>query len=207
MVKSFVFNMGYDTSHVISVLASEGLESGSQVVLVTPGSVDNRQENAINDIRNYLDNLDIEVSLQVFGGGESLESDIENFTGLFSDLENIVLSLSGGTRDLLIPLTAAYMMNSGNVDKTVFRSDIDSSLSEIELPELTVSLSDSKNAIVEALTSASGVQEIVENVDMSESTVYRKLSELENKGVVKSEKKNGRKIYSTTVTGKALLKN
>jgi len=42
---------------------------------------------------------------------------------------------------------------------------------------------------------------------MFDSTGYRKLSELEIKGVVNSEKKNGRKIYSKTVTGNLFLKN
>ncbi len=206
MAESFVFNMGYDTSHVISVLASEGLEDGSLVVLVTPGSVDDRQENAVSDIKNYLDSLDIDVSLQLFSAGKSLESDIENFTGLFSNLDNIVLSLSGGPRDLLIPLTVASTMHSGNIDKTVFRSDIDSELSEIKLPDISINLSDSDRKLIEELGSSSGVKEIVENIGISKSTVYRKLSEFENKGIVESEKKNGRKIYSVTSTGKALLR-
>lgn len=200
MAKNFIFNMGYDISHVTSVLANEGLEDGSRVVLVKPGQRDERQENSIEDIRNHLNSLDVDVSLGIFPSGESFERDIENFLDLYSRLEKVVLSLSGGSRDLLIPMTIASVF-SGEIDETYFRSDIDSDLQKMQIPHAGFDLNDSEQEIMEALGKDSeNVQEIIDVTDLSRSTVYRRLGALEEKEIVE-EKEEG---YTKTLTGKII---
>ncbi len=200
MAKSFIFNMGYDISHVTSVLANEGLDDGSRVVLVKPGRRDERQENSIEDIRNHLNSLDVDVSLDVFPSGESFEQDVENFLDLYSRFENVVLSLSGGSRDLLIPMTVASVF-SGEIDETYFRSDIDSDLQKMQIPHANFDLNDSEQEILDALGKGSeSVQGIIDVTDLSRSTVYRRLGALEEKEIVE-EKEEG---YRKTLTGEII---
>ena len=199
MPKNFVFNMGYDTSHITSVLASEGLEEGSEVVLVTPQERNDRQENSINDIRNYLNSLDFKASLEIFPAGKSFQDDVENFSSLFSNLENVVLSLSGGPRDFLIPMTVAALAEGDNIDKTCFRSDIDSSLKDLELPHFKIELKGSERKVLEAVTdSPKDIADIVSATGLSESTVYRKISELKERGLLE-ENSDG---YEATTVGR-----
>lgn len=208
MARNFVFNMGYDTSHITSVLASESLERDSKVVLVTPKNRDERQENSIKDIRNYLDTLDIDTSLQVFPAGSSFQEDLENFASLFSRLEDIVLSLSGGPRDFLVPLTAASVISPGNIQKTVFRSDIDSELREVEMPEAVFDLDSSSMQVLGKLEEDDmPAPELAGHVDFSESTLYRKLGKLEEKGVVETRTEESSKIYSITPTAEIILED
>lgn len=207
MARNFVFNMGYDTSHITSVLASEGMKN-SKVVLVTPKDRDERQENSIKDIRNYLDTLDIDASLQVFPAGSSFQEDLENFASLFSRLEDIVLSLSGGPRDFLIPLTVASVISPGNIQKTVFRSDIDSDLRKVEIPEAVFDLDSSSMQVLEKLEEEDmPAPELAEHVDFSESTLYRKLGKLEEKGVIEAQMEEGSKTYYVTPTAQIILKD
>lgn len=189
MPKSFVFNMGYDTSHVFSVLSKEGLDHGSSVILTVPRNRDERQENAIEDIRNYLASLDIKVSLETFAVGESLNSDLIEFNRLLSDLDSVVVSLSGGPRDSLIPLTISATVQQSNMLKTYFRSDISSELETLDLPHLqSEDLSKSDEKLLEEIQNRESPQSIVENVEMSESSVYRKLSDLDERDLIDKEK-------------------
>jgi len=69
-------------------------------------------------------------------------------TELISDLENVVVSLSGGPRDYLAPLTLASSFNGGNVKKVYLRSDINNSLTELELPEASVQLDSNEKEVI-----------------------------------------------------------
>lgn len=207
MVKNFLFNMGYDTSHVNSVIAKEGIESGSTVCLIVPKSPDERQENSISEIENYLDSLSLDLDLKVFNAGKDFQEDIGQFVRLFQELGNLVLSLSGGSRDILVPLTVSSVLDQSSVDKIYFRSDIDSDLSEVDLPAINLEFSDSDRKILSEIEDSSmDVSQICSKTGLSESTVYRKKSGLEDKGVLKTQKNEGREKLDLTALGSSLLK-
>lgn len=200
MSKSFIFNMGYDTSHITSVLAHEGLPENSKICLITPGRPDDRQQNAIDDVQNYLDSLDIECSLEVFSAGKDVRTDMGEFLSLFDEFENTVLSLSGGSRDVLIPLTVAATVSPAEIESIYFRSDIDSQLELVELPRLRIDLDETEKRIVSALEEAPGdVEDVAERAGMSESTVYRRKDKLEEKGLVRLEDKGKTEIEITSI--------
>ena len=205
MVKSFIFNMGYDTSHVTSVLAKEGLEDGSTICLIKPGKSDSRQRNAISDIENHLSSLDIETYLKTYSSGKSIISDIGQFLKLFDNREDLVLSLSGGSRDLLIPLTIASTISQNSIDKIYFRSDIDSELKEVKLPKLHLNLSEAEKKFLSTVKSQpSDAYELCSKLNLSKSTIYRKKTELERKEMIEIRKKNGREKFYITELGKAI---
>jgi len=202
MTKNFVFNMGYDTSHVTSVLASEGLEANSSIILVTPPDHDSRQENAIDDISNFLGSLDYQTSLEVFPAGKSVKEDIKEFCDIFSRTENLILSLSGGPRDTLISLTIAATLSENDLEKIFFRSDIDSNLQELAIPQINFDLEEADQKMLKNFTEEKKVSEVVENVEFSESTVYRYLNSLKKQRLIE-ESKDGE--YRTTSIGEILI--
>lgn len=188
IMTTFVFNMGYDTSHVSSVLARESLEDGCRVILITPGKSDERQENAIDDISNQLSSLDFDIELETFTAGKSVEEDIAPILELLRVEDEIIVSLSGGARDILVPLTAALMVYEGEVEKIYFRSDLNSELSEISLPEFSVRLSSTEREIMRAVDSGEDtVDRIAEKTECSNSTVYRRIDDLLDENLIEKE--------------------
>lgn len=193
-MKTFVFNMGFDPSHVFSVVTSEGLEDGSQVVLITPEELEQRQKNAISEIGNYVKSLDVDcevLTTEDFEGGFRTDSSIGeklvSIQHLLSRFENVVLSLSGGPRDFLIPLTLAASL-TGGLNKTYFRSDITGELEEVELPNLPVSITPAGVELLKILKDRKMTAEkIAEEAGKSKSTIYEKMKEMEEKGLVTSE--------------------
>ena len=202
---TFVFNMGYDTSHVSSVLARESLDDDCRVILLTPGNSDDRQRNAINDIDNQLSSLDVDIGLETFSAGKSVEEDIAPILELLRAEDDLIVSLSGGSRDILVPLTAALMVYEGEVDKLYFRSDLSSELSEIDLPDLRISLSSTEKDILRVVDSGSdSVDGIAEDTDYSHSTVYRRKDDLVDKNLLeKKEAKPAR--FKLTELGRIKL--
>lgn len=190
--------MGYDTSHVTSVLSNEGLSEGSRVILIVPESRDARQENAIADLENYLNSLDIGVELSIFPVGKSFNEDLSSISDMLAGLKNPVVSLSGGPRDFLIPLTVAVLLQE-ELEKVKFRSDLNSQLKELDLPGISIELNVSEEKIVSSLMeSPKDVDKLVKSTHLSESTVYRSLKTLEGKNMAS---KDSGKYKATSLAG------
>jgi len=204
MVKNFVFNMGYDTSHVTSVLAKEGVEEGSRIILLTPEEMDERQENSINDIQNHVLSLDFDVSLEKFSVPKEFQERFFRVKELLDSLENTVLSLSGGSRDFLIPLTVVSVLTQEeDLKKVFFRSDLNSELKQIELPTVPRKLTGSEKELVKEIeNNPCSAEKLVDKTGKSKSTVYRILKQLEENKLVEPNKTEGKKIYSLTFSGK-----
>lgn len=206
MPQTFVFNMGYDTSHVNSVLASEGVSSGSNVILVVLGEADSRQENSIDEIQSYLGSLDIDVSLEVFPLAGDIGKDMSALVELFSERQDICLSLSGGPRDTLIPLTLAATFSDNRISKTYFRSDIDAELDEIDLPYFSPDISETELSLIrECAENRKTAREITDNTVFSDSTVYRVLDDLADRNLIQITKDEGKKNYGLTSLGKLII--
>lgn len=197
--------MGYDTSHIISVLAREGIEENSEIILLVP-EIDERQRNSIDDIRNHVSNLDIEVRLSKFKLSSEFEQRFLQIQELLQNHSEVVMSLSGGSRDTLIPLTIASTVNQDSIDKTLFRSDIDSGLNEVEIPNIPTKLKKSGETVLNSLNYGQklSAKEVKQETGKSDSSVYSNLEKLENKNLVNTTKENGVKKYSLSLTGKIL---
>lgn len=205
MSKCFVFNMGYDTSHVTSVLASEGLEDGTRVVLAVVPGLDERQENSVSDVRNYLDSIDIETELSLVEVSGSMGERIAKFLDILEGEREKVVSLSGGPRDNLVPLTLAVSASQDSPEKVYMRSDVDSKLQRVNIPDTPVDLSDSESYILQSLDGFTSVESVISELDYSDSTVYRRLSDLESRELVESRKLDGESCYRLTATGRLAL--
>jgi CRISPR-associated protein Csa3 len=205
-MKTFIFNMGYDISHVSSVLAKEELDDGSCVILLVPGEPDERQSNAIRDIENQLDSLDIDIELETFTAGNSVVEDIGPIMSLLERVDNPVVSLSGGSRDILVPLTVALIIVDRDVKEIYFRSDVSSELEKLSLPKMGVDIDERGRQILKSAGSGLTVKELAEETDLSKSTVYRRIEELESKGLIEVRDESPEEIVISGL-GKAIIKN
>ena len=206
MSTDFVFNLGYDTSHIISVLGSEGLESDSRVVILVPKKIDSRQNNSIKDLENHLRSLGKESSLEKCRLSGDLQEKIMRLTRLYRRLDDVVLSLSGGPRDHLIPMLVALIYSKDQIAKTVFRSDLSSELKQLNLPGSFHDLNSSESHVLEALGDRYRSVNSLEGEipDISESTVRRSLESLVNQGLAETKTRNGKKNWKITTSGKII---
>lgn len=199
MGKNLIFNMGYDTSHITSVIAKEGLEDGSTIILIAPERSNERQKNALDDVRNHLESLSIDIEMQVPRATKNIYENLKSIGTLLDERSNIVLSLSGGPRDTLIPLTLAATFKPQNIQTTYFRSDIDSELKKIEIPTSKTDLSEANKKILDKCSKQpNNVQELVRNTEFSESTVYRNKNELIERGLLETQNES-KKLITTTL--------
>lgn len=102
-------------------------------------------------------------------------------------------------------MTIASTISQNSINKIYFRSDIDSELKEVKLPELDVNLSEAEKKFLSAIESQpSDAQKLSSELTLSKSTIYRKKRDLERKEMIEIRKKNGREKFHITELSKAI---
>ncbi len=179
------------------------------VVRPTEGTDEARSKEAIADVRRLLGEIEPDISLSV---ERVPHDDFEEAVLYCRDIiraaeGELVVNLSGGARDVFLPFSTAVLSEFGRVSRTLCFSDIDGRVRELNLPNLSVELSDSvaKTLIaIEQLGGETSIPELTETSDQAKSTVTRHVAELESYGAVVSEKEGKVKHVSMTLTGQLL---
>ncbi len=164
-MKTYISPLGFETTHVISLIVAHGIEKGDHIILLRPIVSDPRADRAIDDIKDLTGKVNRTITVDV------VPIDHHNFSAMMLSLMDliasaaqpdaqpttpptaqpaatappappasargkVIINLSGGPREILIALTAASIALSELVYKTTNFSDIDRELSEIELPHI-----------------------------------------------------------------------
>ncbi|ERH10903.1 MAG: hypothetical protein J07HX64_02682 [halophilic archaeon J07HX64] len=119
----------------------------------------------------------------------------------------LVVSLGGGARDVLPPLTVATLVYAGRIDTTVLLSDLDGTVQTWDLPELTARVPDRTLDTLDVLVRGGNwhsLSELTDETDHSKTTVVRHVNDLEEAGVVEADTSGKAKRVRVTVTA-ALL--
>ena len=100
------------------------------------------------------------------------------------------LSLGGGPRDILLPLTVPSLVVVEKIDRTLFVSDLDHEVRGWELHDLMTTIADRTTETFESIVAAGGwisLTSIADRTSQSKSTVIRHVNDLEDAGVVESD--------------------
>lgn len=202
---TFVSTLGFDTSHLHSLLVNEDVENGDHILLVRPEDEDSRGEDAVQDVEGTVDMLDVELTTEV------RKFDPEDFEGTTTCLvsvldrvdENIVVNLAGGDRALIIALAVAVMTTSTEVRSTHLRSDVTRKSQEMSLPPVQLPSKDRDREVLEYVIENNPVsnKQIATMVDKSETTVHRSLTSLEEIGYVEVDEEGGENLVQATFLG------
>lgn len=211
-MQTFISPIGFNTTSVTRSILDYGVDSKDTVQLIRPATEtdDNRAAEAVEDVKQLLQEIEPTISVSV----ETVpHDDFENAVMTCSDLlrtasGEVVVSLSGGARDVLLPLTVASMAHEATVTTTLGYSDIDGQVREIGLP--TVSTKPSEGAIetLQAVTNTDSpvtLPELATNLEAVKSTITRHVTSLEKAGYVTSWTKDRSKHVSITLSGKLYL--
>lgn len=211
-MRTYVSPLGYDSTRVTRPVLGNELDSGDALVLLRPDTEtdDSRAEGAITDVRQMLGEIEPEVTVSV----ETIpHDDLRAATVQCGDVlraaeGDVVVNFGGGARDVFLPFTVAVLANVDLVDRAFAFSDIDGTVREWTLPDLTADVGGSKRETLHIVATAGGpisVSELAARSEFVKSTVSRHVSELADEGAVETWTEGKTKMVEVTLTGELLL--
>ena len=147
-MRTYISPIGYDTRRVTRPVINRGLDSEDELVLLRPGGETDteRATQTIADVEQFLQEIEPNYRQRVeHVVTDSFEETVRDCCQIVSDVgddREIVVSLGGGARDILLPLTVAALVYARRIDAALFFSDLDNSVQEWTLPDLTARISD-----------------------------------------------------------------
>lgn len=209
-MKTYISLSGFDSSQIVSLIVKYGVEGKDTIILIRPEvEPDTRGEMTVQAIRDLSRQIDSSIDLQIHrvdhrdfeGMVVSLKALIENAKG------QIIANLSGGPREIFLAFTIACLSEAGRIFKATNYSDIERSLQEVTLPNITAILEDRQKRILKDVSDSqpTNITDIAKRLSVSESTVSRQVARLADIGALHIEQKGKTKEVRITLTGKMLL--
>jgi len=211
-VQTYISPIGFNTTSVTRALITHGIGSDDAVVLVRPAKeTDNdRAAEAVADVEQLLQEIEptISVSVQRIPHND-FEAAVMGCSECIQTAKgSVVVSLSGGARDVLLPLTVATMSHDQIIESTLGYSDIDGQVREWLLPNITATPSDGQRETLAAVKSTSSevsIPELTTQRDAAKSTITRHVNALEGDGFVTTRTVDRTKHVSITLAGRLCL--
>ena len=212
-MRTYISPIGYDTRRVTRPVINRGLDSEDELVLLRPGGETDteRATQTIADVEQFLQEIEPNYRQRVeHVVTDSFEETVRDCCQIVSDVggdREIVVSLGGGARDILLPLTVAALVYARRIDAALFFSDLDNSVQEWTLPDLTARISDRAFRTFEVIVEADGwlsLSTITEETEQSKSTVIRHVNDLESSNVVVADTSEKAKRVRVTFSGELL---
>ncbi|MCX6677152.1 MAG: CRISPR-associated CARF protein Csa3 [Methanothrix sp.] len=210
MMKTYISLSGFDSSQIVSLIVKYGVEGGDTIILIRPEvEPDTRGELTVQAIRDLSRQIDSSIDLQIH------RVDHRDFEGMVISLKallekaegQVIANLSGGPREIFLAFTIACLSQSGKISKTTNYSDIERSLHEVALPNITAVLEDRQKRILRDVSDSqpTTITDIAKRLSVSESTVSRQVARLAELGALHLVQKGKTKEVRITLTGRILL--
>lgn len=212
-MRTYISPIGYDTRRVTKPIINTGFGDDDRVVLVRPGTESDteRATQAIADVEQFLHEIEPGFVVDVERvATETFEATVRECCAVLASVANdheTIVALGGGARDVLLPLTVAALVYAREVDTALFFSDLDSSVREWPLPDLTATVPDRTRDTLAAVVQAGDwctLNQLAAETDQSKSTVIRHVNDLEDRGILEADTRGTAKRVRVTFTGKLL---
>ena len=210
MVKTYISLSGFDSSQIVSLIVKYGIEGGDLIILIRPeDETDTRGEQTIQAIRDLSRQIDSSIGLQIHRvNHQDHEEMVVSLKDLIEDAKGqVIANLSGGPREIFLAFTIACLSRSDKIFKTTNYSDIDRSMSEILLPNITAALEEKQKQILKDVfeNQPTTIGDIAKRLSVSESTISRQVARLADQKALDLVQKGKTKEIRITLTGKLLL--
>lgn len=212
-MQTYVSPIGYDSRRVTMPVINRGLSDEDELVLLRPGeeSDTERASQTITDVEQFLQQVEPECTVTVERVvTESFKETVRSCCRILGSVDgdrDLVVSLGGGARDVLLPLTIATFVYAPRVETTLFFSDLDNSVQEWEFPNLLARIPDRTLDTFDAIVETGEwvtLTTIAESTGQSKSTVIRHVQDLEDAGIVESDTSEKAKRVRVAFTGELL---
>ncbi len=209
---TYISPIGFNTTSVTRVLLNHGIDDSDSVVLVCPeqSTDDNRSDEAIADVERLLEEIEPNISVQVEQiPHDDFETAVMQCSNIIQTANgSVIVSLSGGARDVLLPLTIVTMAHKRDIESTLGYSDLDGQVREWPVPNITATVSDGARETLAAINtyeSEVSIPQLTERLGSAKSTITRHINALESEELVTARMENRTKIVSMTLSGRLHL--
>jgi len=209
-MKTYISLSGFDSSQIVSLIVKYGVEGKDRIILIRPEvELDTRGEQTVQAIRDLSRQIDSSIDLQIH------RVDHRDFEGMVVSLKSllekaegqVIVNLSGGPREIFLAFTIACLSQSEKIFKATNYSDIERSLHEITLPNITAVLEDRQKRILKDINDSqpTTITDVARRLCVSESTISRQVARLADLGALHILQKGKTKEIRITLAGKILL--
>lgn len=212
-MRTYLSTLGFHETRVTRPLLKHGLDEGDEVVVVRPAESQNdkRAAEALDGVESFLSEIEPSVSFTLEGvPHDDFEAALLACSDLIRAVEGTaVVNFGGGARDVLLPLASATLAHVDRVETVLFFSDLDHSVREWTLPDVTANPPAKTLETLQVLATVDGpvsITELARDSDVAKSTVGRHVTKLAKAGAVTTEPAGKEKQVELTLTGKLLLR-
>lgn len=212
-MRTYVTPLGYDSRRVTRPVLSRGLDDDDEVVLLRPATEtdDTRAREAVSDVERLLTEIepDVSTTTEHITHGDLQSAVLECSDVIHAARGEVIVSLGGGARDVLLPLTIAALVDVARIQAILFFSDIDGTVRDWHLPDLTAEIPSRTRETLAAIAQLGdwvSLSDLAERTGHSKSTVTRHVSQLAENGVIDVKKDGKTKHGRISFTGRLLLR-
>lgn len=212
-MRTYVSTLGFHETRVTRPILKRGIDRGDEVVIVRPAenADDDRAAEALDGVETFLNEIEPDVSFAVegvahddFGDALLACSDV-----LRAAEGSVVVNFGGGAREVLLPLATATLAHLDRVETVLFFRDLDHSVQEWTLPDLTANPPAKTLETLQLLATVEGpvsISELASHSDAAKSTVGRHVADLADSEAVRTTTTGKTKQVELTLTGELLLR-
>ena len=215
-MRTYLSPLGFDTSHVLSLIVRCGIERGDRICLIRPEfGEDARADRAIETVREMSQKISGDISVDVLRIDNrnveamilALLDEIHTSTPPFRPDGNLIVNLSGGPREILVALTTAALILAPRIHQCAIFSDVERETAIYKLPRLPFSIDERALQILTDIAShnPTSISEIAGRVQVSESTASRVCAKLASEDLVHIRQERRSRIVTLQFGGKIML--
>ncbi|QLC35539.1 CRISPR locus-related DNA-binding protein (plasmid) [Halarchaeum sp. CBA1220] len=207
-MRTYISTIGHYSPRVMRPILGHGLDADDVIVLLRPR--DDTSEQAQRAIS------DVEQTVQDLGpGAETTVAEISYETFETAVLEcvdildaangDVILNFDGGPREIFLPFVVAALARTELLDTVLQFRDVDESIEEIDLPNLSTRPSDATIETLRFIVSLDGettLPNVASETDKSRSTIGRHLDALESAGAINTWKEGKTRLVRPTLAGR-----
>ena len=188
-MKTYLSPLGFDTSHILSLIVRCGIEQGDRICLIRPEfGEDARAKRAIENVRVMSQKISSDISVDVLlVDNRSIEfmilallDEIRRSTPPHLPDGILTVNLSGGPREVLVALTTATLVLAPRIHQCAIFSDISREIEVYKPPRLPLSIDERGLRILADIAEhgPASISEIARRTGVSESTTSRACAKL-----------------------------
>lgn len=211
-MRTYVSTMGFHETRVTRPVLRHGLDDGDRVVLLRPDveADGDRSADAVDYVVDMLHEIAPGATVEVerINQAEFPDAIVQCCDVIDAAAGELVVNFGGGAREVFLPLTVATILYAQRVDVALQYTDVDQSVREWEVPNLTASVPTERWQTLETIRSEGpevSISELDEHLAPTKSTISRHVSGLAEADLVTTSMRGKTKHVSITLGGRLLL--
>lgn len=209
-VRTYLAPIGFDSRRVVHPVLSEGLDEDDQVILLRPSDNSQQGEDTVSEVENVLTQVveELKLTIEQLPYSDFVETMLYCVDLIHEAEGELTVTLGGGAREILLPLTVATFSSPKSVDKVLQVGDIDNNVRRIPKLNLQSSVSRAEFSVLSGISQLDApisISEIAAELGKSKSTISRHVKSLTERGFLATSEDGRKKTVELTDIGRVYL--